>query len=55
MRTGRQALVRVVGRGSRQQVVVLDTVQDVGGVNRGEGSERRGGEESYRDQVRRVD
>ena len=35
MRTERQALVRVIGRGSRQQVVG-------GGVNRGEGSERSG-------------
>lgn len=26
VRTGRQALVRVVGRGSREQVVVLDAV-----------------------------
>lgn len=26
MRRGRQALVRVVGRGSREQVVVLDAV-----------------------------
>ena len=26
MRTGRQALSRVVGRGSREQVVVLDAV-----------------------------
>ena len=26
MRTGRQALVRVVGRGSREQVIVLDAV-----------------------------
>ena len=37
-------MVRVVGRGSRQQVVVLDTVQDVGGVNKEEGGGGGGGQ-----------
>ena len=48
MRTGRQALVRVVGRQSRQQVVVLDAVmiskmweESTGGKAVREGEERR--------------